>query len=253
MVLKLLDPDSVAVVGASPKPGTVGYIILENLATRFRGEVYPVNPKYDVVELWGRKIKFYKSIADVEKIVDVVVIATPAPTVPRILEEAGAKGVKAAIIISSGFAEAGNVELEHTVGDIAKRYGIRVLGPNCIGVYNAFSNFDTIFLPIDRAGRSPPGPLALISQSGAVAVAIMDWAARRKLGLGYLVNYGNKVDVDEVEILEAFAKDDRIKVITVYLEGFKYPGEARRFLKTAKRIAPAKPIVAYKAGRGKAA
>lgn len=253
MVLKLLDPDSVAVVGASPKPGTVGYIILENLATRFRGEVYPINPKYDVVELWGRKIKFYKSIADVEKIVDVVVIATPAPTVPRILEEAGAKGVKAAIIISSGFAEAGNVELEHTVGDIAKRYGIRVLGPNCIGVYNAFSNFDTIFLPIDRAGRSPPGPLALVSQSGAVAVAIMDWAARRKLGLGYLVNYGNKVDVDEVEILEAFAKDDRIKVITVYLEGFKYPGEARRFLKTAKRITPAKPIVAYKAGRGKAA
>lgn len=214
--------------------------------------MYPVNPKYDVVELWGRKIKFYKSIADVEKIVDVVVIATPAPTVPRILEEAGAKGVKAAVIISSGFAEAGNVELEYAVGDIAKRYGIRVLGPNCIGVYNAFSNFDTIFLPVDRAGRSPPGPLALISQSGAVAVAIMDWAARRRLGLGYLVNYGNKVDVDEVEILETFANDDRIKVITVYLEGFKYPGEARRFLETAKKIALTKPIVAYKAGRGAA-
>jgi acyl-CoA synthetase (NDP forming) len=253
VISKLVDPQSVAVVGASTKPGSVGYVILENLVTRFKGQVYPVNPKYDEVELWGRRIKFYKSVSEIGDPLDVVVVATPAPTVPKILEEAGMKGVKAAIIISSGFAEAGNAELENWVKAVARQYGVRVLGPNCIGIYNAYTNFDTVFLPADRAGRPPPGPLALISQSGAVAAAIMDWAARRRLGLGFLANYGNKADVTEVELLEAFAADHRVKVITVYVEGFKYPGEARRFLETARKIVPKKPIVAYKAGRGGAA
>lgn len=253
MLSKLLDPESVAVAGASPKQGSVGYVILENLVNRFRKKVFPINPKYDEVELWGRVIKFYKSISEVPDPVDVVVIATPAPTVPKVLEEAGIKGVKAAVIISSGFSEAGNAELENWVKAVAKQYGVRVLGPNCIGVYNAYSGFDTVFLPAERAGRPPPGPLALISQSGAVAAAIMDWAARRRLGLGFLVNYGNKADVTETELLEAFAADDRVKVITIYIEGFKYPGEARQFLETAKKIAAKKPVVAYKAGRGGAA
>ncbi|MGC9051449.1 acetate--CoA ligase family protein [Pyrobaculum sp.] len=253
MLTKLIDPQSVAVVGASPKQGSVGYVILENLATRFKGPVYPVNPKYDEVELWGRRLKFYKSVAEIPDPVDVAVIATPAPTVPKILEEAGQRGVAAAVIISSGFAEAGNTELENWVKAVAKQYGIRVLGPNCIGIYNAYTNFDTVFLPAERAGRPPPGPLALISQSGAVAAAIMDWAARRRIGLGFMANYGNKADVTEVELIEAFAADDRVKVITVYVEGFKYPGEAKRFLDAVRKIAPKKPVVAYKAGRGKAA
>lgn len=253
MLSKLIDPQSVAVIGASAKQGSVGYVILENLVNRFQGSVYPVNPKYDEAELWGRKLKFYKSILEIQEAVDVAVIATPAPTVPKVLEEAGRKGVSAAIIISSGFAEAGNAELENWVRAVARQYGIRVLGPNCIGIYNAYSNFDTVFLPADRAGRPPPGPLALISQSGAVAAAIMDWAARRRLGLGFMANYGNKADVTEIELLEAFANDDRVKVITVYIEGFKYFGEARRFLETARKVAVKKPIVAYKAGRGSAA
>ncbi|MEM1597547.1 MAG: acetate--CoA ligase family protein [Pyrobaculum sp.] len=253
MASKLLDPESVAVVGASPKQGSVGYVILENMVTRFKGRTYPVNPKYDVVELWGRKIRFYKSLLEIEDAVDVAVIATPAPTVPKVVEEAGMKGVKAAIVISSGFAEAGNVELEQWLRAVAKQYGIRLLGPNCIGVYNAYTNFDTLFLPAERAGRPPPGPLALISQSGAVAAAIMDWAARRRIGLGFVANYGNKADVTEVELLETFAEDPRVRVITMYIEGFKYPGEAARFLEAARRVAPKKPIVAYKAGRGGAA
>ncbi|ABL87662.1 CoA-binding domain protein [Pyrobaculum islandicum DSM 4184] len=253
MISKLFDPQSVALVGASTKQGSVGYVILENLVTRFKGVVYPVNPKYDEVELWGRRIKFYKSILEIDAPIDAVVIATPAPTVPKILEEAGLKGVPVAIVVSSGFAEAGNVELENWTKAVAKQYGIRVLGPNCIGVYNAYTNFDTIFLPADRAGRPPPGPLALISQSGAVAAAIMDWAARRKIGLGLMVNYGNKIDITEVELLEAFAADDRIKVITLYIEGFKYPGEASRFLESVRKIVPKKPVVVYKAGRGRAA
>ncbi|ACB40558.1 acetate--CoA ligase family protein [Pyrobaculum neutrophilum] len=253
MISKLLDPQSVALVGASPKPGTVGYVILENLVTRFRGAVYPVNPKYDEVELWGRKLKFYKSVSEIDATVDVVVVATPAPTVPSIVEEAGRRGIPAAVVISSGFAEAGNQELEQRLASAARQYGVRLLGPNCIGVYNAFSNFDTLFLPLDRAGRPPPGPLALISQSGAVAAAIMDWAARRGIGLGLVVNYGNKADVTEVELIEHFAADDRIRVITIYLEGFKYRGEAAKFLNAVRKTVPKKPVVVYKAGRGRAA
>lgn len=236
-------------MGASPKRGTVGYVILENLVRRFGGRVYAVNPKYQEEELWNRRIRFYKSLEEVEEQIDAVVVATPAPTVPRVLEEAGKRGVKAAIVISGGFAEVGNEELESWVKAVARQYSIRLLGPNCIGVYNAFSGFDTVFLPSDRAGRPPAGPIALISQSGAVAAAIMDWASRRGLGLGLVVNYGNKADVSEIELLRAFADDARIKVIAVYLEGFKYPGEGRKFLEVAREVVARKPVVAYKAGR----
>lgn len=227
--------------------------MLENLAARFKGKLFPVNPKYDSANLLGKELKFYKSILDVPEQVDVAVVAVPAKVVPQVLEEAGKKGVKAAVIISSGFAEVGNKELEDEVKTIGKMYGIRILGPNCIGVYNAFSGFDTVFLPEERAGRPPAGPLALISQSGAVAASIMDWAARRNIGLSIMVNYGNKADVGDVELLRYFERDDRIKVITIYVEGFKYPGEAHRFLEAAGEVSKKKPIIAYKAGRSAAA
>ncbi|MGC8583071.1 MAG: acetate--CoA ligase family protein [Thermoproteus sp.] len=249
----LISPKSVALVGASPKQASVGYVIFENLANRFKGKAYFVNPKYDVVEAWGKQFKFYKSISEIPDPVDVVIIAVPAQVVPQVLEEAGKKGVKAAIIISSGFAEVGNKELEDELRALGKMYGIRLLGPNCLGVYNAFDGFDTVFLPAERAGRPPAGPLALISQSGAVAASIMDWAARRGIGLSIMVNYGNKADVGDVELLRYFERDDRIKVITIYVEGFKYPGEAKRFLDAAREVAKKKPIIAYKAGRGAAA
>ncbi|MEL9990519.1 MAG: acetate--CoA ligase family protein [Thermoproteus sp.] len=249
----LISPRSVAVVGASPKQASVGYVLFENLANRFKGAVYFINPKYDVVEAWGRQFKFYKSLLEVPDPIDVAVVAVPAQVVPQVLEEAGKKGVKAVVIISSGFAEAGNKALEDEVRALGKMYGMRILGPNCLGVYNAFNGFDTVFLPAERAGRPPPGPLALISQSGAVAASIMDWAARRNIGLAIMVNYGNKADVGDVELLRYFEQDDRIKVITIYIEGFKYPGEAKRFLEAAREVAKKKPIIAYKAGRGSAA
>lgn len=253
MFSELIDPKTVAVVGASPKVGTAGYIVFENLFTRYSGKVYPVNPEYNEVELWGQKIRFYKSVSEIPDRVDVAVIVIPAFAVPRVLEEAGKKGVSAAIVISGGFAEAGNERLENMVKSIARQYGIRVLGPNCVGVYNAFSKFDTLFLDIRRVGRPEAGPIAVISQSGAVAVGILDWAARRGIGIGFSVNYGNKADITEIELLEAFAADDRVKVIAMYLEGFRYHGEARRFLEAARTVVPKKPIIAYKAGRGKAA
>nr|KJR74009.1 MAG: CoA-binding protein [Thermoproteus sp. AZ2] len=249
----LISPQSVAVVGASPKQATVGYVLFENMANRFKGKAYFVNPKYDVVEMWGKQFKFYKSISEIDDKIDVVVVAVPAQVVPQVLEEAGRKGAKAAIIISSGFAEVGNKELEDEVKAVAKSYGMRVLGPNCIGVYNAFTGFDTVFLPAERAGRPPAGPLALISQSGAVAASIMDWTARRNIGLSVVVNYGNKADVGDVELLRHFAEDEKIRVVTIYIEGFKYPGEAKRFLEVAGEVSKKKPVIAYKAGRSSAA
>lgn len=247
----LFYPSSVALIGATPKVGHVGYVIMSNLLNRFKGgKVYLVNPRYD--EING--VKCYKSILDVEDNVDLAIIAVPAPVVPQVVSESIKKGVRSIIIISGGFSEVGDdgKRLEDNIRSMISGSGVRVLGPNCIGVYNADNGLDTFFLPEDRMGRPPKGPIALISQSGAVAAAILDWAARRRLGIGLAVNYGNKIDVNESELLEYFAKVPWIKVITIYMEGLKYLGEGVRFLETAKRIAQVKPIIVYKAGRTKA-
>jgi acetyl coenzyme A synthetase (ADP forming)-like protein len=246
----LFHPSSVAVVGATPKQGHVGYVIMVNLLGKFKGKVFLVNPRYDSIN----GVKCYKGLTDVDDEVDLAVIAVPAPVVPQVVADAVKKGVKALIIISGGFSEVGDEgrRLEDEVRSIIKDSKVRVLGPNCIGVYNAENGLDTFFLPEDRMGRPPKGPIALISQSGAVAAAILDWASRRKLGIGLAVNYGNKIDVSESELLEYFAGNPNVKVITIYMEGLKYPGEGLRFLETARKVAQVKPVIVYKAGRTKA-
>jgi Acyl-CoA synthetase (NDP forming) len=247
---ELFHPSSVAVVGATPKQGHVGYVIMVNLLGKFKGKVFLVNPRYDSIN----GVKCYKGLTDVDDEVDLAVIAVPAPVVPQVVADAVKKGVKALIIISGGFSEVGDEgrRLEDEVRSIIKDSKVRVLGPNCIGVYNAENGLDTFFLPEDRMGRPPKGPIALISQSGAVAAAILDWASRRKLGIGLAVNYGNKIDVSESELLEYFAGNPNVKVITIYMEGLKYPGEGLRFLETARKVAQVKPVIVYKAGRTKA-
>lgn len=246
----LFYPSSVAIIGATPKQGHVGYVIMNNLLSKFKGKVFLVNPRYDSIN----GVKCFKSILDINDEVDLAIIAVPAPIVPRVIDEAVKKGVKAAIIISGGFSEIGEEgkKLEDAVREIISNSRVRVLGPNCIGVYNADNGLDTFFLPEDRMGRPPKGPIALISQSGAVAAAILDWASRRRLGIGLAVNYGNKIDVNESELIEYLANNPSIKVITIYIEGLKYPGEGLRFLEVAKRVAQVKPIIVYKAGRTKA-
>jgi acetyl coenzyme A synthetase (ADP forming)-like protein len=246
----LFNPKSVAIIGATPRENSVGGVITKNLLTKFKGKVYLINPKYDEVN----GIKYYKSVLDIQDEVDLCVVVVPAPAVPKVMEECVKKGVKVAIIISGGFSEVGEVgaRLEEEVRRISLGK-IRVLGPNCIGVYNAFNGLDTFFLPEDRMGRPKPGPVALISQSGAVAGAILDWAARRNIGVGLAVNYGNKLDINEAELLEYFARDSRIKVIVMYMEGLKYPGEGKRLLDVLREVVSVKPVVVYKAGRTKAA
>ncbi len=164
---------SVAVIGASEKVGTLGRALMSNLLEKYKGKIYPINIKYDKV--FG--LKCYKSILEVPGTVELVVIAVPAHVVPKVIDECGRKGVKGAIIISAGFREVGpeGAKREEEVVRIAKKYGLRIVGPNCLGIYDAHTGLDTIFNPSDRQGKPPPGDVAFISQSGALGAALLDW------------------------------------------------------------------------------
>jgi len=242
---KLFNPGSVAIVGATPKEGKVGRAILENFITKFRGRIYPVNPSYS--EILG--LKCYKSISELPETPDLVVIAIPAPGVPQVLREAASRGVPAAIIISGGFRETGTPEgekLEKEIEEISRTYGIRVVGPNCIGIYDNWSGVDTFF--VTKMKRPPRGYVGFISQSGAFATALMDWMAYHNLGVSRAISYGNKVDVDDVNLLEYLGEDDKTKVILMYIEGLK-PGRGKQFIEVARRVVKKKPVLVYKAGK----
>ncbi|MCC6053045.1 MAG: CoA-binding protein [Desulfurococcaceae archaeon] len=242
---KLFNPASVAIVGATPKEGKVGRAILENFINRFRGRIYPVNPSYS--EVLG--LKCYKSISELPETPDLVVIAIPAPGVPAVLREAAARGVSAAIVISGGFRETGTPEgerLERELEEISRTYGIRIVGPNCIGIYDNWSGVDTYF--VSKMKRPPRGYVGFISQSGAFAAALMDWMAYHNLGVSRAISYGNKVDVDDVDLLDYLGDDDKTRVILIYIEGLK-PGRGRKFIEVAKKVVKKKPILVYKAGK----
>lgn len=230
-------PRSVAVIGASRKPGKVGHTIVKNLKEYgFRGEIYPINPKAEEIE----GLKAYPSVLDVPGDVDLAVVAVPAPIVPKVMEEIGKKGIKHAVIISSGFREAGNAELEDKVMGIARRYGVRVVGPNVFGVVYTPARLNATFGPTDVK----PGNIALISQSGALGIALMGWTQERGIGLSAVVSVGNKADVAEEDLLPFFQRDPHTKVVVVYMEGVR---DGRRFMEAARRFR--KPLIVVKAGR----
>ncbi|MEM1641226.1 MAG: CoA-binding protein [Desulfurococcaceae archaeon] len=242
---KFFYPESVVIVGATPKEGKVGRAILENFVLKFKGRIYPVNPHYD--EVLG--LKCYRSIRDIPETPDLGVIVIPAPSVPDALSELGEKGTKAVIIISGGFRETGTSEgelLEDKVIKISREYGIRVIGPNCIGVFDNWSGVDTFFTTKMR--KPPRGYVGFISQSGAFATALMDWMAYYGIGVSRAISYGNKIDVDDVELLDFLGEDDKTKVILMYVEGFK-PGRGKALLNVARRVVKKKPVVVYKAGK----
>ncbi len=247
MIEKFFNPNSVAIVGASPKPGKVGNVILANFKKRFKGRIYPVNPKHE--EIMG--LRCYPSIKDLPETPDLVIIAIPAPKVPQVLRDAGERGVKATIIITGGFRETGTEEgkrLEEEILKISREYGIRILGPNCLGIYDNWSGVDTFFLPDEKMMRPPKGKISFISQSGAFASALLDWMAYRNIGISRAISYGNKIDVDDVDLLDFLANDDKTGLIIMYLEGLK-PGRGRLFIEKAREVVKKKPIVIYKAGK----
>ena len=236
---------SIAVVGGSEKPGTLGRALMENLLFGgYKGRVYAVNIRGDTV--FGHPV--FRRVTDIPDEVELAVIVVPARVVPNVLRDCAAKGVKAAIIISAGFSETGKEgrRLEQEVVSIARKAGIRIIGPNCLGVYNAHNRLDTIFNPSDRQGKPKPGSIAFISQSGALGAAILDWFSLVGLGMSKFVSYGNAADVDEADLVEYLAEDPQTRVICMYIEGVR---NGPRFVEAARRAARKKPIIALKAGR----
>ncbi|ALV61845.1 Acetate-CoA ligase [ADP-forming] I subunit alpha [Thermococcus sp. 2319x1] len=243
------EPKAVAIIGATNKKGKVGNVIFENFKRNkeqgiFKGNIYPVNPKLDEIE--GYKV--YKSVKELPDDTDLAVISIPAPFVPNTMREIAEKGIKAVVIITGGFGELGEEgkKMEEEILQIARENGIRVIGPNCVGVYVPDTGVDTVFLPEEKMDRPKSGPIAFVSQSGAFAAAMLDWAALAGIGIGKMVSYGNKIDVDDADLMDYFIYDDSIRVVTFYIEGVK---EGRKFIEAAKRITKVKPVIALKSGR----
>ena len=251
------EPSSIAVVGASRYADKAGHVVFKNLAENKRrgllkAELYPVNPRARMI----LGFPCYPSLAKVPEPADLVVIVVPAKYVPDVMREAARKEAKAAIIISSGFSEVGNWELEEEVVHIGRDAGIRILGPNCLGVFDPYTGVDTLFLPetkVLRTGeeyvatpRPMPGSVAFLSQSGAFGAAALDYMTGTELGLSKFVSFGNRCDVDECDMLRLLREDEHTKVILMYLESVE---DGRYFMEVAREVAREKPIVALKAGR----
>ncbi len=240
----LFAPKSVAVFGASDRVDAVGQIVFQNmLDSGFQGALYPVNAKN--AEVQGRKA--YASISDIEEKIELVVIATPPKTVPDIIEECGKRGVKAAVIITAGFGEIGpeGKELERQVLENAKRYGIRLVGPNCLGVMRPGIGLNATF----NKGGANTGNLALVSQSGALCTAVLDWAQVNDVGFSSVVSMGSSADVDFGEILDFLVSDPQTQNILMYIEGIR---ESRRFMSSLRAAARVKPVIIVKVGRHEA-
>lgn len=235
----IFSPKSIAVVGASRSPMKIGYEILQNILVQgYQGKIFPINP--EAQEILG--LRSLPSVMAVKDDIDLAIIAVPAEFVPKVMTECARKKVKGAIIISSGFAETGEKGrlLEDEVLQIAKKGGIRVIGPNTLGYKDPIDNLDAAFV----FGMPKPGEIALISQSGALCVGMIYYANGEHIGLSRVISVGNKADVDDADLIEYLDQDKATKVIAMYIEGIK---DGKKFLDAARKCK--KPIVAIKAGR----
>jgi acetyl coenzyme A synthetase (ADP forming)-like protein len=239
----LFEPKSVAVIGASHDPKKLGHVIFKNfIEGGFKGDVYPINPNID--KILNRKC--YPSVLDVPGSIDHAVIAVPAPAVAKVLTECGEKGVKGAVVITSGFAEVGNIKGEKELVEIAKKYDITLIGPNCLGLIDTKAKVDSVFLPMYKLQRPKKGDIAFIAQSGAVGSCVIDLAAEMGVGISKFVSYGNASVVNECDLLEYLRDDPNTRVIAAYFEMVK---DGKRFLRIAKDVAQNKPVIAIKAGK----
>ena len=238
-----LSPRSIAVIGASEKPG-VGKAIFSNIVNGYRGKIYPITPSNDFVS----GLKAYKNVLEVPDQIDLAVVATPNKVVPRIMEDIGKKKIKGAIVVSAGFKEVdeNGAKLEKEVGLIGKDYGIRIIGPNCLGIMSLSqrSMMNATFLKITPRY----GNIALVSQSGAICAATVEDAIAQNIGFSKVISMGNKVDMDENDILELLSYDEETRVIVMYLEDIH---DGRRFMEITKKVTKElkKPIIVLKAGR----
>jgi len=239
---RIFMPRAIAVVGASPTPGKLGSIIVANLkGAGYVGNIYPVNPNF--AEVGG--LKCYPSLEAVPDDTDVAVVAIPAPAIAGLAPAAGKKGIAGLVVISSGFAEVGNRPLQDELVQAARAHNLRILGPNIYGYfYTPLKLCATFAMPYTE-----PGGVALVSQSGGIANAILGYSRSRRMGVSAIVGLGNKADIDDSDALEFFGQDPHTQVIALHIEGLK---DGRGFLETAKRVSKVKPVVVLKGGRSSA-
>lgn len=237
---EFFNPKSIAVIGASRTPGKLGYSILENLKISFNGKIYPINP--NTGEILG--LIAYPSVLEVKEPIDHAVIVVPAETVKKVVEECIKKKIKAVTIISSGFSEIGENERELELKKLSKSKKIRILGPNCIGIYK--KNLDMIFFPRNRLKRPPEGSISFITQSGAFGSILLDIMSNDGVGVSKFISVGNKVDIDEIDLLKYLENDLTTRCIAIYLESVK---DGKEFIKVAQNVTKKKPIVVFKAGK----
>jgi len=239
----IFKPRSIAVIGATTRPGSIGREILSNLFNyEFNGKIFPVNPAHEFIH----STKSYPTVLAIPDPVDLAVIVVPSNSVAQAVEDCGRKGVKGMVIISAGFRETGDAgrRLEEQVVATTRRYGMRMIGPNCMGVIAATpdTRMNATFAP----GRPPAGPVAFMTQSGALGVAILIAAQKLGLGFSYFASVGNKADVAADDLLDYWEHDPQTRVIALYLESF---GDPMRFTRLSRRISRSKPIVAVKSGK----
>jgi acetate---CoA ligase (ADP-forming) len=247
---KIFNPKSIAIVGASRNPNAVGHGVLKNLVRGcvfhsshcrpFQGKVYPINP--NAKSILG--VHCYDDLKSVPSQIDLAVICVPAKLVPRIIQDCAVKKVKGAVIISAGFAEYNEEgkELQEKVISIAKKSGIRIIGPNCLGIMRTSNHMNASFAPsIPKEGN-----IAFLSQSGAIVDSVIDWAIEHRYGFSTIVSYGNRSDLDVPDFLEWLSKDKKTKAIALYIEGLK---DGEEFIKVAKKVSKIKPIIALKGGK----
>jgi acetyltransferase len=238
---KIFNPKTVAVVGASDKEGSVGYALMKNFVeSGFEGRVFPVNLRK--AELFN--LKAYPSVEQIPEAVDLAVIAVPAKTVPDVLEQCGKAGIIGAIIISAGFKEVGSEgkELEQQMSEVKKKYNMRIVGPNCLGVIRPQIRLNATFI-----NKMPkPGNIAFLSQSGALGSAILDWAMHENIGFSNFVSLGSMIDVDFGDLIDYFGTDPKTRSILMYIEGIT---DARKFMSAGRHFARTKPIIVVKAGK----
>ncbi|MCD6434288.1 MAG: CoA-binding protein [Candidatus Diapherotrites archaeon] len=240
---RLFNPESIAVIGASNEKGSIGYTIFKNLLNSFKGELFAVNPNHP--EIQGKKS--YRSIKEINREIDLAIIAVPAKIVPKVLEECIEAKTKYVIIISAGFSEVGNMKLAKELEEIAKKSKkMRILGPNCFGILNIKHNLNATFIDSSRTKIPEAGGISLVSQSGALGISLLDLIAKNRGGIAKFASYGNAMDISEVELIDFLAKDRDTSVIAIYIEGTK---NGKEFLRALKEASAKKPLIVLKGGK----
>ena len=234
---------NIAIVGVSRDNKKVGHVIFRNFVdAKYNGSVYPVNISGE--EILGQKT--YKSILEIKEKLDLVIVAVPAAAVFSVIEQCHKKKISHVVMVTAGFKEEGQMELDNKLEKLLAKYKIKLLGPNCLGTFDAHTKLDCLFLPRYRLQRPKEGGISFVCQSGAVGSSILDLATKDGYGFSKFVSYGNAMNVDEADLIEYLGKDERTKVICLYVEGVKNGG---KIIKVAAAVSKKKPIIVLKGGK----